>query len=320
MTVLAKSLFPQKDYPGRDLKPVPSDHPLFTAVKQDWAKQPALQGISDGSRMVFLLSEEYLSGEWQLNKTSSDAFKFGLNLLFYATDMGELRGRFSTSIPEGAPAQPRQVNVVVARARCPSAAVPMDWDASGACWNVMTQYVAHAAGAQITVREVAIGADTDLAGINLLHLTGRQALSLSAGEKESLKRFVEKGGTVLVDAYAGSSAFADSARKDLESVFGKLAPLSDSHLLASGRFAGGADLSRGIGYTLPARRELRAKDEACNRQRLEVAMIKDRPAVLFSQYDLSAAAGDVPNFGASGYKPDSARRILGNIVAYLGMD
>jgi hypothetical protein len=320
MTELAAALFPKKDYPGSELKPIPADHPLYTAIKQDWAKQPVLQGVSDGSRLVFLLSDSYLSSEWQLNRTSSDAFKFALNLLFYATDMGELRGRFSTHIPETAAAQPRQANVVVGRVRHADETAPMDWDAAGACWNVMTQYVRHVSGAQVTVRESALVEGADLTGVNLMHLTGRQAIKLTAGEKEALKHYVQKGGTLLVDAYAGSSAFADSARRELESLFGSLSRLNDTHLLASGRFTGGADLSHGIGFTLPARRALRAKDEACNRQRLEIAMIKDRPAVLFSAYDLSAAAGDVPNFGASGYKPDSARRIIGNIVAYLGMD
>jgi hypothetical protein len=234
--------------------------------------------------------------------------------------MGELRGRFSTYIPETTSAQPSQANVVVARVRHAAETAPMDWNAAGACWNAMTQYVRHVSGAQVTVREAALVEGADLTGVNLMHLTGSQALKLSAGEKEALKHYVQGGGTLLVDAYAGSPAFADSARRELESLFGSLSRLSDTHLLASGRFTGGTDLSRGIGFTLPARRTLRAKDESCNRQRLEVAMVKDRPAVLFSSYDLSAAAGDVPNFGASGYKPDSARRILGNIVAYLGMD
>jgi hypothetical protein len=42
-----------------------------------------------------------------------------------------------------------------------------------------------------------------------------------------------------------------------------------------------------------------------------------RPAVIFSPYDLTGAIAGIPNYRASGYKADSARKIVGNLVAYI---
>jgi len=49
-------------------------------------------------------------------------------------------------------------------------------------------------------------------------------------------------------------------------------------------------------------------------------MIDGRPAVVFSAFDLTSAMGGVENYKAVGYKPESARKIVGNILAYVMAD
>ena len=97
-------------------------------------------------------------------------------------------------------------------------------------------------------------------------------------------------------------------------------PLSADPVLAEGRFEGGADLSTGVGYTLPARRLIRSRGEKPEGQKLMVAMVKKRPAVIFSEFDLVAAGAGIANYKALAYKPESARKILGNLVTYLTVD
>jgi hypothetical protein len=96
--------------------------------------------------------------------------------------------------------------------------------------------------------------------------------------------------------------------------------LPDDHDLTAGRFAGGADLSRRIRLTLPARRMLRARGEAARGQKLMAVMQRNRPAVIYSEFDLMGAAAGIANYGALAYRPESARRILSNIVAYACAD
>jgi len=318
---LARLMFPERYYPGYKLTPLPADHGIYTVIKQDWKRRPRLQGISDGSRTFFILSDEYLSAEWQTDRTDSDAFRLATNLLFYATDLGTLEGKFASILPRTPAARPRDDVFKVARIQhAGTPRHPRDWDAATMCWRVFAPYAKHVTGCKtVEAHPVKLGRD-ELEGIRLLHLTGRDELELSGQEQSALKQFVEGGGTVLADAYAGSPKFAASARARLEALFGKLKPLPADHLLAEGRFEGGVDLSRGIRLKLPARQILRRRGEEPRGQKLLVAWMGKRPAVIFSEFDLSAAMGGIENYRSLGYKPASARKIVGNIVAYVMVD
>jgi hypothetical protein len=197
---------------------------------------------------------------------------------------------------------------------------PSAWAAAEPTWSALAPYFRHVTGAALQEKAPVEPGKDDLAGIRLLHITGREAMSLSAAQREALKKYVEAGGTILADAWAGSPDFARSARAELETVFGALAPLADDDLLAAGRFAGGCDLAREAALKLRARTLLRQKDLPVRGQKLLVARVKGRPAVLFSEFDLSAAIAGARDFGAIGYDRPSACRIATNILAYGIMD
>jgi hypothetical protein len=277
--------------------------------------------VSDGSRTIFLLSDEYLSADWQMDRSDSDAFKLATNLLFYATDLGELEGKFASHLPATPPAPPRDRRLTVARVRhVGNASQPRDWDAAAACWPKLAPYIRHVTGCELReAPPVTLGKDA-LDGVLVLHITGRTALKLTDDERAALKEFVESGGTVLGDPYAGSSAFAAAARAELAAVFGSLHALESNHVLAEGRFEGGADLSAGVRFKLVARQLLRGRGEEPQGQRLLIASVGRRPAVFFSEFDLVAAAAGIENYRSSGYKPESARKILGNLLGYLAAD
>jgi hypothetical protein len=256
-----------------------------------------------------------------MNRTDSDAFKLATNLLFYATDLGSLAGKFASILPDMAAAKPRNDVIRVARVRFAGPKDhPRDWDAAGMAWTIFAPYAKHVTGCDLReMPPVTLGKDK-LEGIRLLHLSGRHNLQLSRLERNALKEFVENGGTVLVDATAGSREFARSARAELEALFGKLQPLPADHVLAEGRFEGGVDLSRGIRFKLPVRQLLRRRGEDAHGQKLEMISFEKRPAVIFSEFDLSAAMAGVEAFRSLGYKPPSARRIVGNLLAYVMAD
>jgi hypothetical protein len=318
---LLRLMFPERYFPDYQLSPLADDHDIFTVLEQDWQQRPKLFGVSDGSRTFFLLSHEYLSGQWQLNRTESDAFRLAMNLLFYVTDLGTLEGKFASILPETPPARPREAILRVARVRhTESEAQPRDWDAAAMCWRVFAPYAEHITGCKFEeAPPLRLGQD-DLEGIRLLHLTGRRAMRLSDSERVALKGFAEQGGMVLVDAYAGSPEFAASARKELEATFGTLQPLPPDDLLAEGRFEGGEDLERRVRLKLAARQRLRSRGEDPSGQKLLVARVQNRPGVIFSEFDISAAMAGVENYRSLGYKPDGARTIVGNLVAYAMAD
>ncbi len=188
MEQLVRLMFSERDYPEYQLKLLPADHGIYTVIKQSWKRRPRLRGVSDGSRTFFLVSDEYLSREWQMNEADSDAFRLAMNLLFYTTDLGTLEGKFAAMLPDTAPAKEREAVLRVARVK------------------------------------------------------------------------------------------------------------------------------------LPARRLLRSRDEPTHGQRLLVAWDEKRPAVFFSEFDLASAMAGIENFRSLGYQPKSARKIVGNIAAYLMVD
>jgi hypothetical protein len=321
MEELCRQMYPPEDYPDYKLRPLPEGHGIYTVIPQVWKERPKLRGMSDGARTFFVLSEGYLSADWQMNRTESDAFKLATNLLFYATDLNSLEGKFASILPETEPAKPRKAVVEVARVRhSGDAEHPRDWDAANMCWRSYASYAKHVTGCELKeTRPVTLGKD-DLASARLLHITGQRALKLTAAEREALKRYVAGGGTVLVDAFVGADGFATPARRELEATFGKLAPLPADHVLAQGLFDGGVDITDRIAFKLPARQLLRRRGEDARSQKLLVAMVDKRPAVIFSEFDLSAALTGIESYQSVGYKPASARKIVGNVLAYVMAD
>ncbi len=321
MERLLKDLYPPQSYPDVRLEPLPAEHPIYTVIKHDWKKRPKLRGASNGSRTFFLLSDEYLSGDWQANREESDAFQLAMNLLFYATDLGELEGKFSTILPATPPAKVREGGLTVARVHYAGTKEhPQDWEAAAQCWQKLGQLAKHVTGRTLKeAKPVTLGKDS-LAGVRLLHLTGRTVATLTEAEAVALKKFVEAGGTVLVDPHAGSPAFAKAMRQQLKELFGPMKPLTAEPNLAEGRFEGGVDLTTGVGYTLPARQLIRGRGEKPEGQKLLVVLVKGRPAVIFSEFDLVASGAGIANYKALAYKPDSARKVLGNLVGFLTLE
>jgi len=318
MVGLLERLFPASEFPGWGLEPLAEDHGVYTVLRRQWRDRPALQGASDGSRTFFFLSEGYLSAAWQRNDDEDDAFALAENLLFYATDLGVPAGRFVSRLPAGRAAQERQAKVRVARVRHGEQGdSPSDWAAAGYTWDALAPYVRHVAGLELVERgPVSLGSGK-LERLDLLHLTGRRALRLTDAERRALVGWVDGGGTLLVDAWAGSTAFAESARRELGALFGPLQSLATGDELVDGSFEGGEDLSRGVRLRLAARRHLRAAGRPTRGQLLEGVVRGGRTAVVFSSLDLSAGLAGVQVYRALGYRPESARRIVTNLLAAL---
>lgn len=316
MLTLLEAMFPAQRHPEAALAPLPPSHGLYTVQRSQWRDgPPALLGAGDGLRTFFFLSEGYMSAKWQVNDVEDDAFTLAEHLLLYATDLGALKGRFAHALPPEAPAPKAGQTVTVARARFGGdGAHPQDWDAAAHLWSGVSGYVEHLSGVTVAPQPaVPLTAEAlDPKRIALLHLSGRQRLTLTAAEGQALKRYVEGGGTVLVEAWGGAGAFAEGARAALTDLFGPTRPLEETAPLALGRFAGGSDLTTEAPITLAARKARGAGLP------LEIIERGGRPAVIFSPLDLSAAATGVAIHQRQGYTPEGARRVLTNVVALLG--
>lgn len=317
MVELVGRLFPPDAYPGMGLAPLEADHGIYSVVKHDWKARPKLSGVSDGVRTVFVLSDGYLAADWQTDRVEADAFALAMNLLFHATALRPLDGRFAAvALPEDGVAK-RDGSVVVARARF---GVGQDWDAGAAVWERVRPYVEHVTG--LSVRGgAAVALDDGLvrSDVQLLHMTGRRGFELSEAEVAALVGFVGRGGTVLVDAFGGSEAFGEAARAVIERAFGGVEAVRGDEAWVAGLFEGGVDVSR-VRYDLGGRRRLRSMGVGVDGLRMGVVRRGERPAVVVSGMDLSAGIAGVDVYGGAGLVAGSARAVVGNLVGWIGRE
>jgi hypothetical protein len=147
----------------------------------------------------------------------------------------------------------------------------------------------------------------------IAHLTGTSAFTLTEPQRQDIKNFVNSGGTLVVDAAGGSSAFATSAEKELTAVFGADAlqgaittplPLSDQ------LYALRQSPITNIAYRTFSKQRL----GHLNTPRLAGIVQNGRTVAYYSREDLTAGLVGEQVDGIDGYTPDSATAIMRNIV------
>jgi hypothetical protein len=145
-------------------------------------------------------------------------------------------------------------------------------------------------------------------GAQLAVLSGIGRIDLGFLEKEAIKKYLDAGGTLVIDAVGGDERFAADARKMLYDMYGRdrLLPLSSEAKV----FTLPAYGLEKIGFQAKAEEVLGRRAEAP----LETVMIGDRPAVYFSAEDLTFGLLGVNSGTVYGYAPDTATAIMRNIA------
>lgn len=324
---LMKQVFPEPEY---RLQLLPPSHPIWRAeepVDPDFLRP--LYGIDVGCRTSVVYSPDNLSCHWELGrygrtesyperieKTVHAALTIGINVLAYATNR-ELK--FKDEVPIDAAEVSRPTNtdrfqIQVAKLRHPGGcdAAPV------AVANIM----------QLARDELNLPTDsavpllslTDAAlfDYHLVFMHGRNSFRLTAAERQQLRLFVERGGTVIADSICSNDAFTESFRHAMEETFSDkaLERIPASHPLFSTRF-GGAEINQ-VGVREPSgsqsgsiRSQLRQTEPE-----LEGISFGDRLGVIFSRYDISCALEGHRSLECKGYVREDAARIAMNAILY----
>ncbi|MCD6304064.1 MAG: DUF4159 domain-containing protein [Planctomycetes bacterium] len=302
-------LFP--DYPLRE---VPPDDDLYDINARLGAglatgQTPKLWCVSNGPRRLVVHTDGDLTRNWQLNNRYSGkaAFDLAANIVMYVTDR-QLRNRGAVSWPAPAPARGRTVKV--ARLKYKG-----NWNPEPLAWQRFARLLGQRRGIRLEVTDGLAMTELPSCGAVLAVLTGTGALDLSAAEKDAVKKYVQAGGTILIDAAGGTNgagrAFSESAEVLLVELFGRrnLRTLSEQAQLYRLK---GAEIDR-VHYTRKTRMILASKAP-----RLKAVLLAGRPAVIFSREDLTTALVGVSPYGIDGYTPESAYEIVRNVVMYAG--
>ncbi len=308
-----------KLFPNYEFRELPADHPIYTSeqyLRSGWKDPPSVLALSNGVRELMLLMPNTDAGRgWQQDDIvdRQATFQFADNLFLYAVDKQNLLEKGKTYL-----IHPNEKIEQSQRIKLGRLQYDGNWDPEPAGWNRLAA-ILHNMGTRLEIFPIKLG-ENKLGnghgiGVHVAHLTGTTRIKLNAAGRDELKKFVEGGGTLIVDAAGGSGEFADSVEAELSTIFGAdaaeklkepLAPDDPVFNLPGGKI-------EDFNYRPYTRRIL---GTTLRGPQIKAIEIKDRAVVYYSREDLSAGLVGMPMDGIIGCQPDTATAIMRNLVLF----
>jgi hypothetical protein len=300
-------------FPSYEWRVLPPDHPMFEQFPaKAWKTPPNLQALSNGARELMVL---YASGDpgkyWQLHMLGGheEMHQSMADVLAYAVDRETVRFKGVSHIVRPDPEKPAERTIKLARLKYPG-----NWDPEPGAWRRMAAIAHNQQRIDIDIQTVDLGGGKLDKSYHLAHLTGTAAYTLTDPQKQELKKYVEDGGTLLVDACGGASAFAASIEPELSTLFAGGKPAIDvlpaTHKLYSSDYVNAPKFEQ-VEYRPFARKVLGLEMKLPQVRGVE---INGRTAVLFSREDLTAGMVGESIGGILGYAPKSATAIVQHLL------
>jgi hypothetical protein len=298
---LGKKMFP--DYEFRE---IPDNHPIYTSEQfpNRWKHKLALRGLSNGVRELMVLMPGDPAYAWQLQQSNGPGLDFYqpiADLVLYGTDKEPLRVKGQSFLINSDPAITATKTIKLERLK-----YDRNWNPEPGGWDRLSAILHNQAKVDLKVDTVELN-DQPITDYPIAHLTGTTALAFTPGQLQSLKNYVEHGGTLIVDAAGGSSEFVQSVEPLLNKLFpdGLKGPLPPGDPIFSIGFP-----KTQIHYRHFARSIL----GSLQTPQVKTIQVGGRTAVYYSRYDLSAGLVGEPVDGIVGYTPDAACEIMSGMV------
>jgi hypothetical protein len=289
------------------LHKLPSDHPLFE-VNGKMSNPPELYGLSNGVRELWVHSPIDMNNNWAKGGGGAgDAWRVPAMLLRYVSGgTGSLHIR--AAVPNAPPTtEAATITVGVARIQYDG-----NWNPEPAAWPRM------ASTAETRFRTIFLVTSVepeklDVQQTPVAHLTGTGKISLTHAQRVALKKYIDEGGLLFVDAAGAKPEFIASARKLFEQMYpdSKLEPIPLNSPIYNGSIphTGKVDV---VSY----RRFGRHKEGDDHSPRLEAIMLYGRDAIVFSREDITSGLLETDTWGIAGYTPRSAQALARNVILY----
>jgi len=324
MAAVYKKMFPQYE-----LTAAPENHKLYDAVvpMRTRRNRPRFKIVTNGIRPLIVHCDEDLSKEWQLQNsaTSRAAFETAANVYMYFTDLrGSIRARGTTPWP-AAPAK------FTPKAVCKIARLKYNgnYDPEPLAFTRFALMMAHQYKIRVDVTQPTAIADLAASGAKLATLCGTKAFALTEAEITALKAFVAGGGTLFIEAAGGDLGSSMSTTTTPSQGFAKAA--KDAIAKLSTERLSRVRPSSPI-YTVPEmeiktvswRRATTLTMSVVKTPKLQAVTIDNRPAIIFSDLDISAGLLGTAGLTVHGYRagtleePGSAFEIMRNITILTG--
>lgn len=300
--------------PEHPLRPMDGEHPLLSGeVQFPIADPPPLYEVHNGSRTLLLLCPRDLAATWNRyavkGKLEAD-FQLAANVYLYATDKTTIRSRLQNAALMKRDV-PIERTIDVARVKYDG-----DWNPEPYGWTRFENYMNNDAATRVLVTSGVTLDSEDLKAFSVAHMAGRGAFKLRPEELRGLRQFLSGGGTLLADAVGSQREFIQSleavVREAIREEPRALPP--DSPILTGSGIPGAVSL-KGAAY----RRAARSSGRGQEFPRLLSFQGRHRATVVYSPLDLSIGLLGTQVYNVQGYDPETALRILRNLVLYAGL-
>ena len=291
---------------------MPAGHLIFNGeqyLAKKWRSHPRVIAMTNGVRELLILLPDGDAGRaWQSedSKTRPEFFELGADIFLYATDRQNLFFKADpyVVVPTSALASK---TVKIARIQTDG-----NWDPEPGGWARLAAIFHNTRSTQLDLEPVKLGSGK-LADYSIAHLTGTTKVTFSIAQRQEVKDFVTKGGTLIIDAAGGDAEFANSIEADLRSIFGKDADAGLARPLPMDApvFSAG-DKIAAVGYRVYATRTLGNLKAA----RLCGIAVGGRIGVFYSREDISGGLVGENVDGIIGYNPASATQLMSNMITF----
>jgi hypothetical protein len=329
---LIDAVFPEPEY---RLNQVTPGHPLWRMEELVRADSPyvgRLWAVEYGCRTCVVYSEEDLSCYWELARPGrwreypqpvieriQDGLSVGINVLTYATGRepkGKEQGFDTPLVDELDDAHGGRDTIEIVKLRHGGGCN----DAPGALVNLLRAAGQGELKLRIRTEPRMINiSDDNLFRYHLAFMHGRHDFRLTPAERDRLRTYLERGGTLLVDAICASKPFAQAFRREMQQVMPteSLRAIPADDPLFTAEFDG-YDIRQ---VSLRDPRDTGDDQPLANRVRqvapqLEGVQLDGRWAVIFSPYDISCALEKHESVECRGYTREDAARIGLNVLMY----
>jgi hypothetical protein len=191
---------------------------------------------------------------------------------------------------------------------------PGNWDPEPGAFPRLAKIMKRDAKTELTIKQTALTA-LDPRTTPVAHMTGTTGFPVNADGVAAVKKYLDGGGTLLVDAAGGTgSEFKLSFEKLMQQVYpaNGLAAIPLTSPVYNGTVPDSVDATS-VDYRMGYRLANRGKG---NVPQLKGILVGGRYAVIYSEEDITAGLLGTNTWGIMGYSPESALELMRNMILY----
>lgn len=314
-------------FPDRELAPVPTDHPLFSAYhtidrmrvrknSEPWKSVPPyLETINLGTRAAVIFSPIDLSCGWNADTNpieggvlydQSDALKLGANIVTYCLAEYQYGRFFAHQKIYHQSTEATRDQLVIGQIVHNG-----DWDATPHGLPNLLKNVDQNTTLSVQFKRVPVDPlKGDVFAFPVLYMSGQRDFQFSDEVRKRLREYLDHGGTMIVDNVVGGSEFDAAFRREIKKLYPEHAMkgLSLDHPIYTYLYdARQVELAPLAARLLPG----------VNTPRLEAVEIDGLLPVIYSPLSMSAGWEQLPRAYDKGYSSADALKLGVNVFMYV---